>query len=120
MATLSSVRFLMSTKELDLNIVIVNEATLICEVSRDTVNKKIDVKLCLDSDQLRSEVYGTSASSDDISKIKNRIIKPLVLFSLFLGNNYDNIEKDEDKNNLMISYIKAFLGSVDSKIVEIM
>lgn len=108
------------TKELDLNIVIVNEATLICEVSRDTVNKKIDVKLCLDSDQLRSEVYGTSASSDDISKIKNRIIKPLALFSLFLGNNYDNIEKDEDKNNLMISYIKAFLGSVDSKIVEIM
>ena len=108
------------SKSLDLNISIVDAATLICEVARDTINKKIDVKLCLDSDQLRSEVYGISASSDEISKIKNRIIKPLALFSLFLGDSYDNIEKDEDKNNLMISYIKAFVGSVDSKIVEVM
>jgi hypothetical protein len=108
------------SKALDLNITIVDEATLICEVSRDMVNKKIDVKLCLDSDQLRSEVYGNSASSDEISKIKNRIIKPLALFSLFLGESYDNIEKDEDKNNLMISYIKAFVGSVDSKIIDIL
>ena len=108
------------SKSLDLNISIVDEATLICEVARDMINKKIDVKLCLDSDQLRSEVYGISASSDEISKIKNRIIKPLALFSLFLGDSYDNIAKDEDKNNLMISYIKAFVGSVDSKIVEVM
>ena len=107
------------SKTLDLNIVIVDEATLICEVSRDMINKKIDVKLCLDSDQLRSEVYGISASTDEVSKIKNRIIKPLALFSLFLGESYDSIEKDEEKNNLMISYIKAYVGSIDSKIIEV-
>ena len=108
------------SKGLDLNIVIVDEATLICDVARDLVNKKIEIKLCLESDQLTSEVYGVSSSSDEISKIKNKIIKPIVLFSLFLGDKYDNIEKDEDKNTLMISYIKAFIGSVDSKSIEIL
>lgn len=107
------------TKGLDLNIVIVDEATLICDVARDQVNKKIDIKLCLDSDQLRSEVYGLSTSSDEISKIKNRIIKPIVLFSLFYGDLYDNIENDESKNKIMLSFIKAFVSSVDSKILEV-
>lgn len=108
------------TKGLELNIIIVNEATLICDVARDQVNKKIDVKLCLDSDQLRSEVYGLSASSDGISKIKNLIIKPIVLFSLFYGEFYDNLELDEDKNRLILSFIKSFVSSIDTKVVEVL
>lgn len=107
------------TKGLDLNIIIVDEATLICDVARDTTNKKIDIKLCLDSDQLRSEVYGLSSSSDEISKIKNRIIKPIVLFALFYGDYYDNIEEDEDKNRVILSFIKAFVGSIDARVVEV-
>lgn len=107
------------TKGLDLNIVIVDEASLICDVARDQVNKKIDVKLCLDSDQLRSEVYGLSASSDEISKIKNHIIKPTVLFALFYGEYYDNVEKDEEKNKIILSFIKAFISSIDTKIIEV-
>lgn len=73
---------------------IIDEATLICDVARDTVNKKITVKLCLESNQLRSEVYGLSASSDEITKTKNRIIKPIVLFSLFYDEFYDAITND--------------------------
>jgi hypothetical protein len=107
------------TKGLDLNIVIVDEATLICDVARDQINKKIDIKLCLDSDQLRSEVYGISSSSDQISKIKNQIIKPIVLFSLFYGDLYDEIESDEVKNKVMLSFIKAYVSSMDSKIIEV-
>ena len=107
-------------KSLDLDIKILDEATLICDVARDTVNKKITVKLCLDSDQLRSEVYGLSASSDEISKTKNKIIKPIVLFSLFYGEFYDAIEKDEDKNRVILSFIKAFVSTVDAKVVDVM
>lgn len=101
----------MQTKSLDLNIIIVDEATLICDIARDKVNKKIDIKLCLDSDQLRSEVYGLSASSDQISKTKNQIIKPIVLFSLFYGEAYDEIVNDEDKNKVILSFIKAVISS---------
>lgn len=108
------------TKGLDLNIVIVDEATLICDVARDLVNKKIDIKLCLDSDQLRSEIYGLSASSDEVSKIKNRIIKPIALFSLFCRDLYDNIENDDDKNRIILSFIKAFVRTVDTKSIDVM
>ncbi len=108
-----------ATKGLDLNIIIVDEATLICDVARDLVNKKIDIKLCLDSDQLRSEVYGLTSSSDEISKIKNKIIKPIVLFALFYGEFYDNLEKDEEKNRVILSFIKAFIGSIDAKVIEV-
>lgn len=109
-----------ATKGLDLSIKIVEEATLICDVSRGQVNKKIEVKLCLDSDQLRSEVYGLSSSSDEVAKVKNRIIKPIVLFSLFYGTYYDNIENDEDKNRVILSFIKAFIGSIDTRVVEVL
>lgn len=108
------------TKGLDLNIVIVDEATLICDVARDLVNKKIDIKLCLDSDQLRSEIYGLSASSDEVSKIKNRIIKPIALFSLFCRDLYDNIENDDDKNRIILSFIKAFVRTDDTKSIDVM
>ena len=101
----------MQTKSLDLNIIIVDEATLICDIARDKINKKIDIKLCLDSDQLRSEVYGLSASSDQISKIKNQIIKLIVLFSLFYGEAYDEIVNDEEKNKVILSFIKAVISS---------
>ena len=107
------------TKGLDLDIKILDEATLICDVARDIVNKKITVKLCLDSDQLRSEVYGLSASSDEIAKTKNKIIKPIVLFSLFYGEFYDAIAKDEDKNRVILSFIKAFVSSIDARVVEV-
>lgn len=103
------------TKILDLNIVIVEEATLICDVARDIVNKKIDIKLCLDTDQLRSEVYGLTSSADTISKTKNRIIKPIILFSLFYGELYDEIESDEIKNRTILSCVKAFISSTDER-----
>ena len=97
-------------KGLDLNVTIVDEATLICDIARDQVNKKIDIKLCLETDQLKSDVYGLSASSDDIANIKNRIIKPIVLFTLFYGEGYDEILEDENKNKIVLSFIKAFLA----------
>jgi len=73
----------------------------------------------LDSDQLRSEVYGLSASSDEISKTKNKIIKPIVLFSLFYGEFYDAIEKDDEKNRVILSFIKAFVSTMDAKVVDV-
>lgn len=101
------------TKDLDLSIKVLSEATLICDVSKNISEKKILIKIFLDSDQLKSEVYGISASSDEISRIKNQIIKPIALFSLFMGDKYDDITSDEDKNKIIISFIKAFIGSID-------
>ena len=108
----------LNSKGLELSIKIVNEASLICDVSRDEINKKIEIKLCLDSDQMKGEVYGLVASTDEVSRIKNQIIKPIVLFSLFYGDLYDNIQKDDEKNKTILSFIKAHISSLDQKTLE--
>lgn len=99
-------------KALDFNIEILEEAELICEVAKNTEKKKIEVFLCLDGDELRREIYGYSASTDEISEMKNKIIKPVVLFALFLDKYYDDIEVSKDKNKLIISYIKSIINVI--------
>ncbi len=100
------------SKNLDLNIIPVDEASLICEVSKDMVNKKIDIKMCLDNDLLKSDVYGVYASSEEVATIKAKIIQPIALFSLFYGEKYDEIEDDESKNKLIISCVRSFLLTI--------
>jgi len=98
-------------KVLDLKINIVKEATLICDVAKNTEDKTIQANLCLDSDELRAEVYGLAASDDEVKSLQMKIIKPIVLFALFQGEQYDNLPSDEDKNRLIISLIKS-IGAV--------
>lgn len=100
-----------STKNLDIKVNIIDEATTICDIAKDELRKIITINLCLDTDQMRSEIYGLSSSSDNVSKIKTDIIKPLSLFSLFYEKQYNNIESDEEKNRLILSFIKSYISS---------
>ncbi len=104
------------SKELDLDIQIKDEATLICDVAKETVTKKITIYLCFDTDQLRSEVYGLQRSADEISLIKTNLIKPVALFALLYNEYYDKIEDDEEKNRLILTFIKATV--ISGKILE--
>lgn len=97
------------TKGLDIEIIPIKESSLICDVSKNLIEKKITINLCLETDRLITEIYGVSSSSDEIARIKNMIIKPIVLFSLFYGNNYDKLVDDE-KNDVILSFIKTYLS----------
>lgn len=99
------------TKSLDVKISMIDEATLICNISKNFVDKEIQVALCLNTDELSSEVYGNSASADQISSIKKNLIGPVALFGLYLGDYYDRIQADEDKNKIMLSFIKSIVFS---------
>ncbi|MBN2833459.1 MAG: ATP-binding protein [Candidatus Delongbacteria bacterium] len=96
-------------KKLDLNIILRDEAELICDIAKNKETKKIDAYVCLESDELVSQVYGYNASTDEISETKNKIIKPIVLFALFLDEIYDNVQNIEEKNKIMTSFIKSTL-----------
>lgn len=96
-------------KDLDLDIQIRDEASLIFDMQKDPITKKITVILCFDSDQLRSEVYGLQRSADEISLIKTNLIKPVALFGLFYNELYEKIENDEDKNRLLLTFIKTYV-----------
>ena len=98
-------------KELDLKIQIVEGQELICNISKNINSGSICAMVCLESDLMSSEIYGFSSSADAIKSTQVKIIKPIVLFCLFLGNNYDEIEKIDQKNELVLSFIKTFLSS---------
>lgn len=98
-------------KILDFHIHSIEEQELICEVVKDKVEKKVDIYLCLGKDQMKTEIFGFSASDEKINEIKMKIIKPICLFVLFMDDRYDLIENPEDKNKIIIDFVKSILAS---------
>ncbi len=98
-------------KILDLHIHQLEESELICDIVKNESDKKIDVYLCLNSDQMKAEIFGFSTSDEKINEIKAKIIEPICLFALFMDKAYDSIEKVEDKNKIILDFSKSILAS---------
>ena len=98
-------------RALDLKINIVNEQELICDISKNKDTGSIIANLCLDTDDLMSDVYGYNSTPDKIKETQSLIIKPVILYALFLGELYDSIENPLDKNKYIVSFIRSFLSS---------
>jgi len=99
---------LTNNKELELNIQLVEDKELIIDTVKNIVDKKIDILLCLNHDLLVNNIYGKTTSNDEIQVLKNKLLEPIVLFTLFMGENYDNIEETEKKNDLILSFCNTF------------
>ncbi len=99
---------LTKNKDLELNILLVEEKELIIETSKNIVDKKIDIMLCLNHDLLVNNIYGKTSSNDEIQVFKNLLLEPIILFTLFMGENYDNIEDIDKKNELILSFCNTF------------
>lgn len=97
-----------NNKELELSIKLVNDKDLIIDTVKNEADKKIDIYLCLSHELLVNNIYGKSASTDEIQVIKNKLLEPIVLFTLFLGKNYDNIEDTKTKNDIILSFCNTF------------
>ena len=59
---------------------------------------------------LKNEIYGRYASLDETKRLQRDLIKPIALFALFAGDNYDDRTVDE-KNKFIISLAKALIRS---------
>lgn len=99
---------LTKNKELDLNILLVEDKELIVETSKNISEKKIDIMLCLNHDLLVENIYGKTSSNDEIQVFKNQLLEPLILFTLFMGENYDNLDDVNKKNELILSFCNTF------------
>lgn len=102
-----------AAKNLDIEIIPKDNALLICEIVKNEDEKKIYVFICLETNEMKKEIYGKKNSKDDIAVLKNKILEPIVLFALFYGKKYDEIETDEEKNALIIAFIKTFISNMD-------
>lgn len=96
---------------LDIEIHQVKERELICEISKNLDEKKIDIYMCLEKDSML-EVYGAKASADDVREAQKKMIKPIALFTLFLEDGYDKLSSDDERNKLIVSFVKALLPSL--------
>lgn len=99
-------------KELNLDIKLVEEQEEICDISKNTTENKILAKLCLESDIMTEKIYGYNTSAENIKETQARIIKPIVLYALFLGDLYEEIDDVDKKNQMIISHIRAMIASV--------
>ena len=97
-----------NNKDLELNIQLVDDKELIIDTVKNEVDKTIDIYLCLNHDLLVNNLYGKSATNDEIQVLKNKLLEPIILFTLFLGDNYDNIEDIDKKNEIILSLCNTF------------
>ena len=97
-----------NNKDLELNIQLVDDKELIIDIVKNETDKTIDVYLCLSHELLVKNLYGKSASNDEIQVLKNKLLEPIILFTLFLGDNYDNIEDIDKKNEIILSFCNTF------------
>lgn len=97
-------------KDLDLNIIQVEDKELIVSISKNSDERKIDVYLCLQHDML-APVYGKRANADAINSIKAKLIKPTVMYALLLDDIYETIESEEQKNKMMAAFAQSFMAS---------
>ena len=97
-------------KDKDLNLIVnpVDDKEYIVDITKDLEDKKIIVNLCLNHELLVDKVYGRTSSNDEVQSLKNQLMKPLTLYSLFLENTYDSIEDVKERNNLMLAFCSAF------------
>ena len=97
-----------NNKDLDLKINLVDDKELIIDIVKNEVDKSINIYLCLNHELLVNNLYGKSANNDEIQVLKNKLLEPIILFTLFLGKNYDNIEDIKKKNELILSFCNTF------------
>lgn len=80
-----------------------------CEYIIDVIrtDDSIVVNYCMEHSCLDSLFYGMSQNDIDTKRLS--LHKPMILFTLLLKDNYDKIESVEEKNNIIIAYLKSLI-----------
>lgn len=103
-------------KDLNLEIIPVEDKELVADIVADELNKKITIQLCLSHPLLVDKVYGRTSSNDEIQSIKNKLIEPLSLYLLLNRENYETIENINQKNEWIIAFCNTiYISFLSSK-----
>lgn len=80
-----------------------------CEYIIDVIrtDDSIVVNYCMEHSSLDSLFYGMT--QNDINTKRLSLHKPMILFALLLKDNYDKIENVEEKNDIIIAYLKSLI-----------
>lgn len=84
-------------------------AELIMDIARIESENKILVTYNNIHEMLYAQVYGKQAKESDLKDVTDHYLKPTILFVLFMGERFENLETEEEKNQLVVNFIKAQL-----------
>ena len=82
---------------------------LIIDLARNDEESKIIVTYNNVHEMLYDQVYGKHAKESDLKEVTDRYLKPVILFILFMGDKFENMESTVDKNQMVVNFIKAQL-----------
>ena len=95
-------------KDLDIDIQTLKGQYLILNIIKNLESKKLIVQLCLDHDMLKNDLY-QRYSEDQVKKNQQKLCVPLSYFGLFHEDEYNKIDSDDEKNQLIFNIIKAIV-----------
>ena len=87
---------------------------LIIDFAKNDTEGKIIISYNNIHEMLYAQVYGKEARESDLKDVTDKYLKPTILFVLFLGDKYEELEL-EDKNQLIVNFIKAQLTTFNDK-----
>ena len=88
-------------------------AELIMDIARVESENRIVVTYNNVHEMLYAQVYGKQAKESDLKDVTDRYLKPTILFVLFMAERFEALETDEEKNQLVVNFIKAQLTTFD-------
>jgi|LSQX01.2.fsa_nt_gb hypothetical protein len=62
---------------------------------------------------LYDQIYGKHTKESELKDITDRYLLPTIMFVLFMGERYENIEETLDKNQLIVDFISAQLTTYE-------
>lgn len=95
----------------NINIVQNTNQELVIDFARNEAEGSITISYNNVHEKLYDQVYGKEARESDLKEVTDKYLKPTVLFVLFMGEAYENLEDDEQRNQLVVNFIKAQLTS---------
>ncbi len=104
-------------QDLNLEILQNSGSELICDVSKIKEEHKIIITINLEHALLYSKLYGNKLASaaDQLSNMQRRMIEPIAMFALLMDSRYDNIQSSEEKNELMLAFLKTYFSCKDEE-----
>lgn len=101
------------SKDFNFDVVCNPNQELIMDLARIEEEKKIIISYNNVHPMLYDQIYGKHTKESELKDITDRYLLPTIMFVLFMGERYENIEEMLDKNQLIVDFISAQLTTYE-------
>lgn len=101
------------SKDFNFDVVCNPNQELIMDLARIEEEKKIIISYNNVHPMLYDQIYGKHTKESELKDITDKYLLPTIMFVLFMGERYENIDEVLDKNQLIVDFISAQLTTYE-------